>query len=59
VKGLVALLVEGLSGLSPEVVVSLSPEFIQATGLNVSLIPSRSNGFSNIFRTIQIKALTY
>jgi cysteine desulfuration protein SufE len=59
VKGLVALLVEGLSGLAPEVVVSLSPEFIQATGLNVSLTPSRSNGFYNIFRTMQIKALTY
>ncbi len=45
VKGLVALLVEGLSGLPPEVVVSLSPEFILSTGLNVSLTPSRSNGF--------------
>jgi cysteine desulfuration protein SufE len=59
VKGLVTLLVEGLSGLPPEVVVSLSPEFIQATGLNVSLTPSRSNGFYNIFRTMQIKALIY
>jgi cysteine desulfuration protein SufE len=59
VKGLVTLLVEGLSGLSPEVVVSLSPEFIQATGLNVSLTPSRSNGFYNIFRTMQLKALAF
>ena len=59
VKGLVALLVEGLSGLPPEVVGSLSPEFIQATGLNVSLTPSRSNGFYNIFRAMQLKALAY
>jgi cysteine desulfuration protein SufE len=59
VKGLVALLVEGLSGLSPEVVGALSPEFIQTTGLNVSLTPSRSNGFYNIFRAMQLKALAY
>jgi cysteine desulfuration protein SufE len=59
VKGLVALLVEGLSGLSPEVVSALSPEFIQTTGLNVSLTPSRSNGFYNIFRAMQLKAVTY
>jgi cysteine desulfuration protein SufE len=59
VKGLVALLVEGLSGLPPEVVGALSPEFIQTTGLNVSLTPSRSNGFYNIFRAMQLKALAY
>lgn len=59
VKGLVALLVEGLSGLSPEVVGTLSPEFIQTTGLNVSLTPSRSNGFYNIFRAMQLKSLAY
>jgi cysteine desulfuration protein SufE len=59
VKGLVALLVEGLSGLPPEVVGALSPEFIQTTGLNVSLTPSRSNGFYNIFRAMQLKAVAY
>jgi cysteine desulfuration protein SufE len=59
VKGLVALLVEGLSGLPPEVVGALSPDFIQTTGLNVSLTPSRSNGFYNIFRAMQLKALAY
>jgi cysteine desulfuration protein SufE len=59
VKGLVALLVEGLSGLPPEVVGALSPDFIQTTGLNVSLTPSRSNGFYNIFRAMQIKAIAY
>ena len=59
VKGLVALLVEGLSGLPPEAVGALSPDFIQTTGLNVSLTPSRSNGFYNIFRAMQIKAIAY
>jgi cysteine desulfuration protein SufE len=57
VKGLVALLVEGLSGLTAAEILSLSPEFIQRTGLDVSLTPSRSNGFYNIFKLMQQKTL--
>ncbi|MEA5618219.1 SufE family protein [Cronbergia sp. UHCC 0137] len=56
-KGLLALLVEGLNGCSPTEIVQLSPDFIQATGLNVSLTPSRANGFYNIFKMMQRKAL--
>ena len=56
-KGLVALLVEGLSGLTPEQILQVSPDFIQDTGLNVSLTPSRSNGFYNIFQMMRNKAL--
>jgi cysteine desulfuration protein SufE len=56
-KGLVGLLVEGLNGLSPNEIVQLTPDFIQETGLNVSLTPSRANGFYNIFKTMQKKAL--
>ena len=57
VKGLVAFLVEGLSGLTAAEILSLSPEFIQKTGLDVSLTPSRSNGFYNIFKLMQQKTL--
>ncbi|KAM3090566.1 SufE family protein [Phormidesmis sp. 146-35] len=56
-KGLVGLLIEGLAGLTPEEIVQLAPDFIQTTGLTVSLTPSRANGFYNIFQTIQRKAL--
>ncbi|MGK7904139.1 MAG: SufE family protein [Hormoscilla sp.] len=56
-KGLVGLLMEGLNGIPPEEVVQLSPDFIQQTGLNVSLTPSRSNGFYNIFKTMQQRAI--
>lgn len=56
-KGLVALLVEGLNGLTPSEIVQLTPDFIQETGLNISLTPSRANGFYNIFKTMQKKAL--
>ncbi|MEO0408396.1 MAG: SufE family protein [Cyanobacteria bacterium P01_A01_bin.135] len=54
-KGLVGLLVEGLNGSSPETILQLKPDFIQQTGLNVSLTPSRANGFYNIFNTMKAK----
>jgi cysteine desulfuration protein SufE len=57
VKGLVAILVEGLNGLAPTEVLELRPDFIQTTGLNVSLTPSRVNGFYNIFQKMQQKTL--
>lgn len=52
-KGLVGLLIEGLNGLTPNEILQLTPDFIQQTGLDVSLTPSRSNGFYNIFRFMQ------
>lgn len=55
-KGLVGLLVEGLQGLTPTEIIGLAPDFIQETGLNVSLTPSRANGFYNIFKMMQKKA---
>lgn len=57
-KGLVGLLIKGLDGLSPEQIARVTPDFIQQTGLNVSLTPSRANGFYNIFTTLQRLALT-
>ncbi|OUC12385.1 MAG: cysteine desufuration protein SufE [Alkalinema sp. CACIAM 70d] len=57
VKGLVGLLLEGLNGLSPQEVANLTPDFIQDTGLDVSLTPSRANGFYNIFKLMQQKAI--
>ncbi|NDJ19808.1 SufE family protein [Myxacorys almedinensis] len=56
VKGLVGLLIEGLNGLSPAAILQLTPDFIQTTGLTVSLTPSRANGFYNIFKMMQFKA---
>lgn len=56
-KGLVALLIEGLNGLTPQQILQLTSDFIEATGLNISLTPSRANGFYNIFRSMQQKAV--
>lgn len=58
-KGLVALLIKGLNGLTPQEIVALSPDFIQETQLDVSLTPSRANGFYNIFKMMQQKALGF
>ena len=57
VKGLVAFLIEGLNDLSPEEIIRVQPNFIEDTGLQVSLTPSRANGFYNIFKMMQKKAL--
>ncbi len=59
VKGLVALLIEGLNGLTPEKILQVTPDFIAATGLQVSLTPSRANGFYNIFQMMQKKAIGF
>jgi len=55
-KGLLALLIKGLEGLTPAQAAGLDPSFIAATGLQASLTPSRANGFLNILRTMQAQA---
>lgn len=59
VKGLVAFLIEGLDNLPPEEIVQIKPDFIEDTGLKVSLTPSRANGFFNIFQMMKQKALDF
>lgn len=58
-KGLVALLIEGLKGLPPQQIIQLEPDFIKDTQLDVSLTPSRANGFYNIFKMMQQKAMLF
>ena len=55
-KGMLSLLIKGLSNLTPEEIVKIEPTFIPATGLNSSLTPSRVNGFMNIFIKMKSEA---
>jgi cysteine desulfuration protein SufE len=59
VKGLVAFLIEGLNELPPATIVQIEPNFIEETGLQISLTPSRANGFYNIFKMMKKKALAF
>lgn len=55
-KGLLALLIEALEGLTPEQAACVDPAFLADTGLQASLTPSRANGFLNIFKMMQAQA---
>ena len=55
-KGLLALLIKGLEGLTPAEAAAIDPGFMARTGLQASLTPSRANGFVNIFRMMQAQA---
>ena len=55
-KGLLALLITGLNGLSAAEVVAVDPSCMAETWLPSSLTPSRANGFLNILRHMQAQA---
>jgi cysteine desulfuration protein SufE len=56
VKGMVAVLVNGLSDEPPAAVLAVDPAFIRASGLGESLSPTRQGGLANILARMQAHA---
>lgn len=60
VRGYLAVLVQALSGLPPEVIIGESREaverFARETDLKTSLTPNRANAFGNIYKLMVEKA---
>lgn len=55
-RGLVSMLVRGLSGHTCEEICAVRPEFITYAGIATSLTPGRNSGFLNMLRLMQRKA---
>ena len=53
VKGLVAILIQGLNGMAVDDFKNLDGSFLTQFGLNDSLTPSRANASLNIFKLMQ------
>lgn len=54
-KGLVALLVRGFDGASPQEVLNADPAFLSASGLSSALTPARNNGFASALALVKFK----
>ena len=57
-KGLVAMLVNGLSGHTNEEIQRVQPGFITLAGIGSTLTPGRNNGFLNMMKVMKDKAQT-
>jgi cysteine desulfuration protein SufE len=59
VKGIVALLIRVLSGHTPQEIIDADLYFIEKTGLNKHLSPTRSNGLLAMLKQMKLYALAF
>lgn len=58
-KGIIALLIKVLSGLTPSEIINADLHFVDAIGLRENLSPTRSNGLVSMIKQIKMYALAY
>lgn len=54
--GMVAMLINGLTGETPETILAVEPDFIQEAGLSESLTPARQGGLASMLKRMQAEA---
>lgn len=59
VKGLIALLLQIYSGLTPTEILETQPTFIAELGFESNLSPNRANGLQSMVKQIKYYALAY
>jgi cysteine desulfuration protein SufE len=59
VKGLAALMINVLSGRTPDEIINSKLDFINKIGLRQHLAPTRSNGLSAMIKQMKMYALAY
>jgi len=55
-KGLLALLIRGFSGCTPDEIEAVNPRFIEVAGISQTLTPGRNNGFLNMVEVMKRKS---
>ena len=58
-KGIVNILTQTLSGLSPNNIIDADMEFINRIGLREHLSPTRSNGLNSMIKQMKLYALVF
>lgn len=59
VKGLVAIVLEVYSGLTPAQILATPPQFVKELGLDSHLSPSRANGLNSMIKQIMFYAVAF